>query len=296
MDGGGTRTRAAVTDLEGSLLGEGEGPAALVDPARPAAAPEAVAEAVRTAAAEADVELPARALWAGLAGAGREAERAAAEAALAALGLARAVRVGTDVEAAYVDAFGAGPGILLVAGTGSVALGRDASGRTARVGGWGAHLGDEGSGYWIGLRALGAVLRAEDGRGPGTVLREPLLRAMGVSEPAELVRAVAAAGKSRISALAGAVADVAAGGDPVAREIVDAAVGELTDHVGVAQRRLSGEEPLSVALAGGLLAPGRPLRSRVEAHMEAVGHSVLAEEVRPARGAAALARGLDSAA
>lgn len=295
VDGGGTRTRAVVTDLEGSLLGEGEGPAGLVDPARPAAAAEAVAEAVRRASRAAGVELPARALWAGLAGAGREAERAAAEEAVAALGLARAVRVGTDVEAAFADAFGEGPGILLVSGTGSIALGRDGSGGRARVGGWGGLLGDEGSGYWIGVRALRAVLRAEDGRGPETDLRDLLLRETGVAEPGELVRAAAGPGKGPVSALAGAVVQAAAEGDPVAREIVDGAVGELADHVRAAQRRLAGGEPLSVALAGGLLAPGRPLRPRVEARLEDLGHAVLPEEVRPARGAAALARRLGPA-
>lgn len=292
VDGGGTRTRALLADLAGEPLGAGEGPPGIVDPARPSAASLAVGEAVRRAAEAAGVELPVRALWAGLAGAGREVERAAAENAVRALGLAGTVRVGTDGEAAFRDAFGDGAGILLVSGTGSMALGRDGGEREVRVGGWGALLGDEGSAYRIGLRGLRAVLRAHDGRGPVTVLRDRVLEEMGVAGEPDLVRAAADAPKARIAGLAGRVIEAAREGDPAAAEIVNRSVAELAEHVRAASARLGADPPLPVALAGGLLAPARPLRSRIEAALEATGHPVRTEEVRAVRGAAGLAREL----
>lgn len=292
VDGGGTRTRALVLGPAGEPEGEGEGPPGLVDPSRPSAAPDAVAEAARRAADSAGIALPVRALWAGLAGTGREPDRARVEEALRALGLAGAVRVGTDVEAGFRDAFVGGAGILLVAGTGSIALGRDGAGGEVRVGGWGALLGDEGSAYRLGLRALRAVLRSHDGRGPATTLRDPVLGAMGVEDPAELVRVAGGAEKARIASLASPVVQAARAGDPVARELVDGAVGELLEHVRAAAARLSAGRRLPVALTGGLLASAGALRTRVEAALEEAGHPVRADEVRPVRGAAALARTL----
>ncbi|MYH48815.1 MAG: hypothetical protein F4151_04620, partial [Gammaproteobacteria bacterium] len=123
VDGGGTRTRVLLLARDGATAGRAEGPAALVRPDRPAAAARVVADTVRRAADAAGVALPLPALWAGLAGAGQPRVRRALEAVLRNERIARAVRVGTDVEAAFHDAFGGGPGIVVVAGTGSVVLG-----------------------------------------------------------------------------------------------------------------------------------------------------------------------------
>ena len=102
-------------------------------------------------------------------------------AALFGVGLAESIEVGTDVEAAFHDAFGDGPGVMLIAGTGSIAWARDESGVMHRVGGWGQHVGDEGSGYWIGHGARsGAWTGAEDGRSAATALRESVLESLGL--------------------------------------------------------------------------------------------------------------------
>ena len=155
VDGGGTRTRALLLAEDGAQLARAEGPAALVRPAHPEAAAGVVARLVRRAAATHGVPLPLRALWAGLAGAGRARVRRDLEALLREEQVARAVRVGTDAEAAFHDAFGGGPGILVVAGTGSVVLGVGEDGRRLQVGGWGAVMGDEGSGYRMASRPCG---------------------------------------------------------------------------------------------------------------------------------------------
>src|SRR5207253_2310896 len=99
-------------------------------------------------------------------GAGRPQERADLEAALVQAGLARRVRVMADGEVALSTAFADGAGIIVSAGTGSIAYARDPAGQLHRAGGYGWQLGDEGGGYWLGRRALDGGARAADGRAP----------------------------------------------------------------------------------------------------------------------------------
>ena len=135
VDGGGTRTRAVIIDDTGAEIARAEREGAVANAAAPHEAADAVTSAVRAAAVEGGVKLPVRALWAGLAGAGREAARDAVTDALSRVGLAEAIEVGTDVEAAFHDAFGKGTGVMLIAGTGSIAWARDERGVMHRVGG-----------------------------------------------------------------------------------------------------------------------------------------------------------------
>jgi len=100
----------------------------------------------------------------GVAGAGRQAERDALWQALVARDVADEIVVHPDATIALQDAFGEGPGVLLISGTGSMALGRSPTGVVARCGGWGPVFGDEGGGAWISRRALGIVAAAADGR------------------------------------------------------------------------------------------------------------------------------------
>jgi N-acetylglucosamine kinase-like BadF-type ATPase len=120
-------------------------------------------------------------------------ERRAAERRLA--GLARRVRAIADVEAAYAGALGDRPGLLLLAGTGSIALGRDARGRWARAGGAGPLLGDEGSAFWIGRRWLAATSSAEQRRGIATA-PDVVARVAGLA-PRVLRRARRGDGRAR---------------------------------------------------------------------------------------------------
>lgn len=295
IDGGGTRTTALVTDESGTELARLEGDAGIVQTLDPAAGAATLADLARYAAAEAGEAGTVAALCCALAGAGREPERRALEDALRALHPAERVLVTTDAEAALRDALGTGPGMLLIAGTGSIAWGRAADGTTARAGGWGQLLGDEGSGYALGLGALQAVVRMHDGRGPATTLGEPVLRAAGVPAPEGLVAFAAGASKADVAALAPLVADAAAAGDGVAAALVADAAHELALHVAALRRRLpAAPQPLPVALAGGLLAPGGPLRDPTSAAIHALGLAVhvLDRAVDGARGAAAIARDL----
>lgn len=290
VDGGGTRTRALILDSHGVELGEAEGEAALIDPRDPDAAVEAIVGAVSAAAHAAEVEPPAAALCAGLAGGGRDPERTRVEEALRRRGVARIVRVVTDAEAAFFDAFADGAGILVIAGTGSVAWGRNERGETARAGGWGALLGDEGSAYDLARRALRAAARAADGRAPDTALRQRLLERLGLDAPEALIPWAAHASKADVAAVAPAVLETAQDGDEVAAAIVEDALMALADHVAALLRRLGPwDESPPVALAGALIEPAGPLHSALAAairrHRCTLRHSL----VRPARGAARLA-------
>ena len=293
VDGGGTRTRAVVLDGEGREVTRAEGPGSLADPRRPEAAAEAIAATVRDAAVTAGADLPCTGLWAAIAGVGRETVRSSVEMALERMGLARHVRVGTDVEASFHDAFADGPGILLVAGTGSVAWGRNEAGREGRVGGWGSLLGDEGSGYAIGLDSLRRVARNADGRGPETQLREAILSYLGIEGADELVTWASQADKSEIAALVPVVVESSRRGDAVAGEVLVKAVEELSGHALTVLMNLGPWSfPPRIALAGGLLEPGRPLRRALEVSLSEQRLRLLPRQPDAAMGAAKQAREL----
>lgn len=298
VDGGGTRTRALILDEEGHERGYGRGPPGIAGTADPEAVADAVEEAVSAAIRESGAALPLARLCAGLAGAGSDEVRRAVRGALEGRSLAGSVSVTTDVDVALRDAFPDGePGILLVSGTGSMALGRTADGEMGRAGGWGELLDDAGSGYRIGLDALRAVLRSHDGRGSDTELTRPMLSAMGVARPEDLVGEVHRASKARIAGIAPRVVAVAEDGDPIAGGIVDEAVGELIALVQAVADRLPPTPPEPsgrparppVALHGGLVAPDRPLRHYLRAGLESAGFRVLDRAVVGARGAGRLA-------
>ena len=293
VDGGGTRSRALVGDREGRELGVADGGPGLIDPATPRVAAMAVATVARAAARRARVRLPARALWAGLAGAGHEQARAAVEKELRGARLARRVAVGSDVEAAHADAFGEGPGVLLVAGTGSVVRAVDPRGEVVTVGGWGALLGDEGGGYGIGLDGVRAVLRSADGREPPTELTGALLSATGTAGPRELADWAVGASKGEIAVLSLTVAKVSRTGDVVAARVIHRALCAVGDHLEAVLGRTSGwgERP-PVAFVGGLIREGGVLREAVAEAAVGAGYEVRREEVVPERGALGRAVGL----
>ena len=304
VDGGGTRTRAVLVDAQGREVARGEAPGAVVTAADPDRAAEAVAGAIGDAMEAAALELitrdasldsiglPLESLWAGLAGAGSsEASRAVTEA-LSARRLAHRLTVGTDVRVAYEDAFPERDGVLLIAGTGSIAWGTDRAGQPIQVGGWGRLLDDEGSGYWIGLRGLQRVMTEHDGRSAPSALGPKLVRACGVSGPGDLVTWVATAAKRDVAALAPVVISAANAEDRAAEGILEDAVRALTDLVrGVGTRLSEGDHKTRVVLWGGLIANEGPLESRVIGSLQEAGFLVLDRVVDPPMGAARLALG-----
>jgi N-acetylglucosamine kinase-like BadF-type ATPase len=260
VDVGGSKTAVAVAE-DDRILGRAEGPGAAVRPGRALASATVIADVVRQALATAG-RLRGDVLYVGAAGAGREPERDELRKALRTENLASILVVTTDIEIALAGAFDQGPGIVVSAGTGSVAVGRDRAG-THRIGGYGWQMGDEGSGYAIGRAALGAVSRAHDGRSPLTALSDRVLDATRSEDFDALVRWAAGASPAEVAAIAPAVLEVAGGGDPLAQGIADYAARELTQLALCLLPVMDVEPPVPVALTGGLLAPNGALRRSV---------------------------------
>ena len=257
VDGGGTRSTLVLADETGAELARVGGPAGIVDPRHTERSAEVIADLVRHALARAKVSDPPAALCAGLAGVGNEAERVAVERSLADAGVAGAVRIVSDGEIALQGAFGGGAGVLLIAGTGSVAYGRGPDGRMERCGGWGMMVGDEGSGYAIGRSGLAAALRSVDGREGETALLPTLLRVLALEGPSGMPPWAGRATKSDIAALARHVLEVAAAGDGLALRVVEHHARELASHVIALAHRLGpwpGDVP--VVFHGGVLRSG----------------------------------------
>lgn len=293
IDGGGTRTTAVVIDDSGQELARLEGEPGIVNVLEPEAGAHALADLATHALAEAKVTELASMLCCALAGAGREPERTRLQQALSALRVAHDVHVASDFDAAMHDAFGSGPGILIIAGTGSSAWGRSPDGRCVRAGGWGHIIGDEGSGYALGRIALMLAMREYDGRGENARFMDAVLAQTKVMTGEGLVRWAAAASKGDIAALAPIVFNAAEQGSLSAQDAIDDAAAEIAMHVAALYDRLGPwDEPPAVALSGGLVAPGRPLREPVLREIEAltIPVAIVDEKIDAARGAAQLAR------
>jgi glucosamine kinase len=292
VDGGGTYTRVLVVDEHGTELATGDGPGSAIHPGAASRSAGVIRDAVQRACAGLSGQ-PVRALCIGVAGAGRDEERDTLQAALDADRIAGTVVVLTDAEIALEDAFGAGPGVLLTAGTGSIAYGKGPTGLMARCGGWGPVIGDEGGGAWIGRRALGVAAASADGREPESTLADAIRAALGLETIEELIPWAATATPADLGKLAPVVLEVAATGDLRANSLVTLAVEELAIHVRTLARKLFSDERAAFRLAmhGGLLAPKSLLRRRLEQRLKSIapGATVLAERVVPERGAARFA-------
>ena len=250
-DVGGSKTAVAVS-VDGEIVAREEGAGAAVRPGRALVSAAVIADVARRALSAAG-RIRGDVLVVGAAGAGRPAEQSELQAALRAEGMADRVVVTTDIAIALEGAFGEGPGIVVSAGTGSVAVGRDGAGVLHRMGGYGWQMGDEGSGYAIGRAALGAVSRASDGRSPETQLTPRMFEVTRSVDFDALVRWAASAGPAEVASLAPAVLEVAARGDVVAQGIADYAARELSQLALNLIPRLGAAGRIPAVVTGGLL-------------------------------------------
>jgi len=257
VDGGGTKTRAVVTDAAFQVLGEG-----VAGPSNPlrvgiSTSAAAVREAFSQACTAADVQtVDIAAAEIGLAGVRREDLRERMKEALKGLGI-RHLEVVTDADIALFGATAGAPGLVIIAGTGSICCGRNGRGKYACAGGWGPLAGDEGSGSWIARRALQAVARGEDGRGQSTALSEAACAYFNISTPDNLSIALYAPSMTndRIAGFAKQVIEAARKDDDVARELIAEAGRELGTAAAAVVRKLRMEsEKFQVAYVGGVFA------------------------------------------
>lgn len=298
IDGGGSKTTALLASSDGSVVGRGAGGASNYQAVGLQAALAALEKAVRGAITSAGPNgvLPIAAVCLGMAGVDRPEDRTAFSGWAAVRFPGAKVILVSDAHLVLAAGAGTEAGVALISGTGSIAYAQDGRGNTARAGGWGYLLGDEGSGYRIALDGLRAVTRAWDGTAPPSALTEHMLKALGISSPPELVRKLyrEQLPRAEIARLAEIVLNCAQAGDTAAVQILNAAAAHLAEFAAAAARKLALTGSLPCAMAGGLLTHSSALRNAVVAQAQDAGLRLdpvtVVEE--PAVGAVALARDL----
>jgi len=258
VDGGGSKTTCAVGD-EVSLLATVTGGPSNITRVGEVRARESLHQVIREACAAAKIASgQVQRACIGVAGAGRE-EIASAMGKMAAEMIPGEIEVVGDMQIALQAAFGAGPGVIVIAGTGSIAYGRDAQGRTARAGGWGFAISDEGSAHWIGRAAVTTLLRSVDEEKENQAEALPLFRELtavwNLHSLSEFVRN--ANSSPDFAALFPTILRTAEAGDALALRVLAQAGGELAQLAGIVVRQLfavdSARVPVvTVAMAGGV--------------------------------------------
>jgi len=292
IDAGGTKTVCLLADEEGTILAEAHRGGANLQ-----ATGELEVEKILHAVMEETLglrDLRPDAICLGIAGVDRPSDAQAVAGIMRRIGFNARVVVVNDALVALVAGAGDEPGIVIVAGTGSIVYGRDARGRACRAGGWGYLLGDEGGGFWIGRSAISAVVRQYDGRGPATRLTELVLHQMQLATPDALIHAVYDRGlqRSLIAGLANVVQQAMLAGDAVASDILSRAATELVGAASSVVTRLGMRgDVFPTVLAGGIFRAIPSLAADVGARMGEVAprSEVRALDVEPARGAVTLA-------
>ena len=252
IDGGGTKTTCAVGDDTRRLATVTTGPSNIVRVGE-AKARESLLQSVRQACAAAGVTAEQVAhTCVGGAGTARPEVAAIVQRILSEI-LASPIDVMGDMETALEAAFGDDLGVVVNAGTGSFAYGRNEAGQTVRAGGWGFAIGDEGSAHWIGRAAVSAVLRASDREtnAEPSPLAKDLFKAWGVTSLSDLARAANSIPPPDFAALFPAVA---ASADGLAKEVLRRGGRELAEVASVVIRRLfaSDRAAVPVAMTGGV--------------------------------------------
>lgn len=302
IDGGGSKTSWVAVFDDGRLGGNGVlGPSNMhsVGQAGMTAVLKAIIEKVRETTHVQTFD------WVniciGLSGIDRFQERTVVEGALKELGVKR-YRLETDAAIALAGATAGEPGVVVIAGTGSLAYGVGPGGRKAKSGGWGYLLGDEGSGYYIGRAAISAALKAHDWRGPKTRLNELLLKHFALERMEAMYQLAYHRGLTRVevAAVTRVVVQAAAEGDMVSQLILDEAGNELAIAAAAvrAQLGLKGDDPGIVVTVGGVFEKSARVR---EAFVERLsercpGAKVIWPEFQPAVGAISLAMEMKGAA
>jgi glucosamine kinase len=291
IDSGGSKTRCVLGD-ETKVLGTSMSAGSNIIRQGSAGAREALLAAVREVCSAAKTSpSQIKHITIGAAGAARPAVAATVRSILAELTPASVEVVG-DMVIALEAAFGAGPGIIAIAGTGSIAYGRDAAGTTARAGGWGFAVSDEGSGHWIGRRAVSAIFQARD-EGRETALAAAILHAWNLTSFDDLIQAANLQALPEFPRLVPVVLRAAADGDAAARSLLAEAGTRLADLTAIVIRRLVAHAPYApVAMAGSVFRQSADVRQVFYNSLQASfpGIEVRPDLAEPVQGALALAR------
>jgi glucosamine kinase len=291
IDGGGSSIRVVITTFALEVVSESRGETAnpsAIGRERAAARIRAAMHAAMQNAGITSEQIGAVGI--GVAGAAASHSEAWLREVVAGVVSGARVAASADYEIALVGSRGERKGVLVLAGTGSLAYGVNDAGESALVGGWGYLLGDEGSGYWLGLEGLRAVARAADGQGEATSLSHTLLAALGVGQAREIIRWLYGGEQAKtreVAELVPLVLGSAEGGDAIAQDIVRRGADALASSAEAVMQRLR-IQTTDYAFAGGMLQTDNPLS---EALCQRLGLSERpVASYSPVMGAAILAR------
>jgi len=287
IDAGGTKTVGLLADRDGRVLAEARAGGANLHVHGELGVEKVFHEIIETLAAPGSID----ALCLGMAGVDRAEDEGVVRDVLRRLGLRRAVRIVHDAAVALVAGAPERTGIVVVAGTGSIAYGVDPAGHEVRSGGWGYLLADEGSAFWIGHQTMRRCVQAADGRGPATTLSERLAKRLQRDVPDGLIAWVydQELPKYRIAELAVLVQEAADAGDPVARALLDEAAQHLAEAARAVARRLDFPGPFPLVLAGGAFRACPSLHARLESDLDLPRARLRPLDGEPAQGAVTLA-------
>lgn len=272
IDGGGTKTVGCAADSTGRILGRVEKGPSNYHTTGLADFKAVIAGIVYELAAGCGLKkTDLRVVSLGLAGADRLQDSEIIMGALAELGLSCHYIINTDAKAALAAGLGKTEGIVLIAGTGSVAYGVNKQGEVIRAGGWGHVASDEGSGYAIGRQALVRGIKAAEGRDKKTVLVPMIIGHLGLKSWDELIGFInnRTTTKADIASLAQVVAEAARAADSVAAEILSQAGDDLANLVqSVITRGFEPGEPVQVCLYGSVVNNLELIQRRLKAALD----------------------------
>jgi N-acetylglucosamine kinase-like BadF-type ATPase len=288
IDAGGTKTVGLLADETGHVVAQARGTGANLQTHGELAVEKVFDDIMESLSRE----QPISAVCLGIAGVDRPHDEGVIRGILRRLGHRETARVVNDAAIALVAGAPGRVGVVVLAGTGSISYGADRNGRTARAGGYGFLLADEGSGYWLGHQSLRATVRAADGRGAETRLKGLVFDALGVTSVSELIPRVYEKGlpKHRIAALASLVQAAHDEGDEVAATLLEAAGRELGLAARSVARQLDlGTEEFPVVLAGGVFKGCPSIVDSLSRQLDIPMARPAVLTVEPARGAITLA-------
>jgi N-acetylglucosamine kinase len=292
IDVGGTKTVCLLGDEEGRVLSTANGPGANLQAVGELQF-EKILHTVMEETVAQQAAVPA-AICLGIAGVDRPEDATVVRGIMSRIGYKARILVVNDALIALHAGIGAAAGIVIVAGTGSIAYGCDGHGYAARAGGWGSVLGDEGSGHWMGRLALRAIVREADGRGQATTLTPRVLAHFGVTRPEELLQTVYHQDftPAAVATLARHVQQARDEGDRVATAILDRGAQELVGAAASVTRQLElTNDEFAFVLSGGMFKAVPWLLDEVTRLLPAIAprSRTILLDVEPALGAVRLA-------
>jgi N-acetylglucosamine kinase-like BadF-type ATPase len=300
IDGGGTKTTAVLCAPDGAILAEAQGAPSNFQIIGIEPSAHTILDLIQSCCHSVGCNIShIGSVVAGVAGAGRPSDQENLHNGI--LDVAQAqnltlnnLTIESDARIALEGAFSGKPGVIVIAGTGSIVFGKDDRGKTYRAGGWGRFIGDEGSGYTIGQQALRAVARSFDDKNKKTALKKLFANKYGLTSQETIIRSLYKENFD-IASLVPMVIEAASKGDNAAKNILENATSELVEIIGITVMKMNtnvrNSSKHSLALVGGLFSGehyySRKVISSIRKNVPSV--SIRPAESSPVVGAALLA-------